>query len=98
MANPAAAASSVVIAAPPSPVAAVKPPTPKDAADVGDKTLAAVTPTATPTPVANARRAPTGLRVVNLGMISIQELAPAKLPAAAVTEQRFSLTGNRSTW
>ena len=98
MASPAAAASSVVTAAPSSPVAAVKPPTPKDAADAGDKTLAAAAPVTTPTPVANAKRAQTGPRVVSLGLISIQEITPAKLPVAALTEQRFSLTGNRSTW
>jgi filamentous hemagglutinin family protein len=98
MASSTAGTTSVVVAAPPSPISAVKPPTPKDAADTGDKTLAAAMPAPARTTVAQAKRVQTTPRVVNLGFVSLQQTAPAKLPAATLVEQRFSLTGNRSTW
>ena len=98
MASSTAGTTSVVVAAPPSPISAVKPPTPKDAADTGDKTLAAAMPAPAPTTVAQPKRVQTGPSLVSLGIVSIQPTTQAKLPAAASAEQRFSLTGNRSTW
>ena len=97
LARPVAPNSSAVVAALPSPVGAVKPPTPKDAADKDDKTLAAAS-ALTPTPAPYAKRMQTGPASVSLGFVSIQPSAPATLPAAALTAQQFSLTGNRSAW
>ena len=98
VASPAAAATTVVLAAPPSPVAAVKAVTPRDAADSGDKTLAAAAPPPPPTAPAQQKRSTAAAPTVSLGMVNIQAPAPAKLPAASNTEQRFSLSGNRSSW
>jgi filamentous hemagglutinin family protein len=98
VASPAAAATTVVLAAPPSPVAAVKVATPKDAADSGDKTLAAAAPPPPPTAPAQQKRSTAAAPTVSLGMVNIQAPAPAKLPAASNAEQRFSLSGNRSSW
>jgi hypothetical protein len=88
----------VVLAAPPSPVAAVKAVTPRDAADSGDKTLAAAAPPPPPTAPAQQKRSTAAAPTVSLGMVNIQAPAPAKLPAASNAEQRFSLSGNRSSW
>jgi hypothetical protein len=88
----------VVLAAPPSPVAAVKTVTPRDAADSGDKTLAAAAPPPPPTAPAQQKRSTAAAPTMSLGMVNIQAPAPAKLPAASNTEQRFSLSGNRSSW
>jgi len=88
----------VVLAAPPSPVAAVKVATPKDAADSGDKTLAAAAPPPPQTAPAQQKRSTAAAPTVSLGMVNIQAPAPAKLPVASNAEQRFSLSGNRSSW
>ena len=98
VASPAAAATTVVLAAPPSPVAAVKAVTPRDAADSGDKTLAAAAPPPPPTAPSQQKRSTAAAPTVSLGMVNIQAPVPAKLPAASNAEQRFSLSGNRSSW
>ena len=93
-----AAPPSTVMAPPPSPVAAVKAQTPRDLADAGDKTLAAVAPPNPVKPAPQQQRAPAVRSVVSFGMVSVQLPSAARLPPAAATGQRYSLSGNRSAW
>ena len=93
-----AAPPSTVMAPPPSPVAAVKPQTPKDLADAGDKTLAVAAPPNPVKPAPQQQRAPAVRSVASFGMVSVQQPSAARLPPAAATEQRYSLSGNRSAW
>jgi len=82
---------------PPSPIGNQKPPTPQDAADQGDRTLAVA---AAPPPVGPA---PQSVRFVT----SIQPIAdgigiavptPARPPGSPGLEERFSLGGNPGAW
>jgi hypothetical protein len=78
-------------------VGASKPPTPKDAADSGDKTLASAAPPAPPKPAAQPRRTVMQIPTVTMGMVNMQQNIP-KLPPVSTTEQRFSLGGNMNIW
>jgi hypothetical protein len=93
-----AAPPSTVMAPPPSPVAAVKPQTPRDLADAGDKTLAAAAPPEPVKPAPQQQRGSVARSVVPYGMVSVQLPTAARLPVAAATGQRYSLSGNRSAW
>ena len=94
---PIAVASTPVAPPPPSPVGDVKPPTPKDAADTGDKTLAAAAPAAPSTAAAQPKRSTTSSGTVKIGSVSVQAVAQVNVPAAA-GELRFSLAGNSAAW
>ncbi len=96
--SPVAIATSVVAPPPPSPVGTVKPPTPTDAADSGDKTLSAAVPPPPPAAASQQRRSAAPPPNAVVGMVSIEPLAQASIPAAAAGEQRFSLGGNSSAW
>jgi hypothetical protein len=95
--TPAAVATTPVAPPPPSPVGDVKPPTPKDAADTGDKTLAAAAPPPPPAAASQPKRSNAPTNTVKVGSVSVETVAQANVPAAA-GEQRFSLSGNSATW
>ncbi len=96
--NPSSVATAPVAPPPPSPVGTVKPPTPKDAADSGDKTLAAAPPPPPPASASQPKRSATPAATVKVGMVDVQTVAQAPTPAAAGSEQRFSLGGNSASW
>lgn len=95
--SPATVAATPVAPAPPSPVGDTKPPTPKDAADSGDKTLATAT-ASSPAAVTAPKRAPGKTNTVQVGMVGIQTSSGSKPPVASAQEQRFSQIGNSAAW
>jgi hypothetical protein len=76
----------------------VKAVTPKDVADSSDKTLAAAAQPPPPTAPAQQKRSIVAAPTVSLGLVSIQAPAPTKPLVTSNAEQRFSLSGNRSSW
>lgn len=95
--TPVAAATTPVAPPPPSPVGDVKPPTPKDAADTGDKTLAAAAPPPPPSAASQSKRSNTPASTVKVGSVTVETVAQVNVPAVA-GEQRFSLSGNSAAW
>ena len=96
-ASPASVASSPVAPAPPSPVGDIKPTTPKDAADSGDKTLAAATPPSI-TSASAPKRSATKPSTVQVGIVGVQATGLDKTPVANAQEQRFSQLGQSASW
>jgi hypothetical protein len=82
---------------PPSPVAAEKAPTPQDAADKGDKTLAVAAPPPPPKAATQPVRVITKIQPVAEG-INVSQPIPPKLPGAPGVDAKFSLSGNTSSW
>ena len=95
--TPVATAVTPVAPPPPSPVGDVKPPTPKDAADTGDKTLAAAAPPPPPSAASQTKRSNTPTSTVKVGSVIVETVAQVNVPAVA-GEQRFSLSGNSAAW
>jgi hypothetical protein len=85
------------VAPPPSPVATEKPPTPRDTADAGDRTLASAAPPPPPPPASQTQRA-TGRTVAVSPVVSVQVPAPPRPVGRQAAEQRVSLQGNSGRW
>ena len=83
---------------PPTPVATEKPPTPKDAADSGDKTLAMAAPTAPPKPATQSQALTTRTSVVSPGLLEVQVPVPPRPPSGAAAEQPVPTMGNSARW
>jgi filamentous hemagglutinin family protein len=97
-AAPAPVAAPPVVAPPPSPVPAEKPPTPRDAADSGDMTLQAAAPPPPPKPASQPVRASVQTVAVSPGLVSTQIPVPPRPPAGAALDQRLPGTGNSARW
>jgi len=95
--SPASVATTQLAPTPPSPVGDVKSPTPKDAADSGDKTLAAATPPSV-TSASASKRSASKANTSQVGMVGVQVNGAAKAPVANAQEQRFSQIGNSASW
>ena len=95
--SPASVATTQLAPTPPSPVGDVKSPTPKDAADSGDKTLAAATPPSV-TSASASKRSASKANTSQVGMVGVQVNGAAKTPVANAQEQRFSQIGNSASW
>ena len=83
---------------PPSPVATEKPPTPKDAADSGDKTLAMAAPPPPPKAAAQSQASTTRTSVVSVGLVDVQVPVPPRPPSGAAVEQPIPTLGNSARW
>lgn len=83
---------------PPSPVAIEKPPTPKDAADSGDRTLAMAAPPPPPKPATQSQASATRTSVVSPGLVEIQLPIPPRPPSGAAAEQPVPTMGNSARW
>lgn len=82
----------------PSPLPLTKPPTPKDTADTGDKTLSSVTPYTQPKPPANPKRAVMAVISVTGSTLMLQQVLPPKSQLTPGIETRFSGTANSVYW
>lgn len=83
---------------PPTPVATEKPPTPKDAADSGDKTLAMAAPPPPPKAAAQSQASTTRTSVVSVGLVDVQVPVPPRPPSGAAVEQPMPTLGNSARW
>jgi hypothetical protein len=83
---------------PPSPVATEKPPTPKDAADSGDKTLAMAAPPPPPKAVTQSQASTVRTSVVSPGLVDVQVPVPPRPPSGAAAEQPVPTMGNSARW
>jgi hypothetical protein len=92
------AAITPVVLPPPSPVGNIKPPTPRDAADTGDRTLSAAAPPPAPVAATREKRSVMAISNVQVGMVSVQTVQQEMPQAVTLNEQRFSLGGNSSAW
>jgi filamentous hemagglutinin family protein len=83
---------------PPSPVAMEKPPTPKDAADSGDKTLAMAAPPPPPKPVTQSQSSASRSSIVSPGLVEIELPISPRTHVGAVVEQLVPNMGNSARW
>ena len=82
----------------PSPLPLNKPPTPKDTADSGDRTLNSVTPYAQPKPPTHPKRSVVAVSAVAGSSLVQQQALPLRSPLTPGVETRFSGTANSVYW
>ena len=87
-----------VMAKAPSPLPLAKPPTPRDTADSGDRTLNSVTPFAQPKPPANPKRLVVSVTAVAGSNLVQQQALPVRSSLTPGVETRFSGTANSVYW
>lgn len=81
-----------------SPLPVDKPPTPRDAADAGDRTLQAATPPPPARPATQSVRAALQTVTISPGLVSAQRPVPVRPSAGSLLDQRLPGTGNASRW